>query len=178
MITAEALNKANEQIKAVDIKGKSYAQVTERVKAFRSICPGGTITTEVLSLENGVVTMKATVTDEDGSIIATGMAQEKESSSFINKTSFIENCETSAVGRALGFAGIGVDGSMASAEELVNAVMNQNKAKTIGAKEQAVLRSMCEKRGLDIAKTFPDGLNLTDEQYTQAVKRLESIKVK
>lgn len=126
MITAELLKKANDQINTVPIKGKEYAQVTERVKAFRSICPGGQITTDIISLENGVVTMKAVVVDEDGKTIATGLAQEKETGSFINKTSFIENCETSAVGRALGFAGIGVDGSMASAEELANAIINQN----------------------------------------------------
>ena len=100
--------------------------VTERIKGFRNICPDGSITTEIISLVDGVVTMKATITDETGKVIATGLAQEKETSSFINKTSFIENCETSAVGRALGFAGIGVDGSMASAEEVANAIMNQN----------------------------------------------------
>ena len=124
--TAEELKKANEQIKTLPIKGKEYAQVPERIKAFRSMCPGGTITTEILSLENGVVTMKATIYAENGDILATGHAQEKESSSFINKTSFIENCETSAVGRALGMCGIGVDVSIASAEEVQNAINNQN----------------------------------------------------
>ena len=126
MLTKENLQAANELIKTVSIKGKEYAQVPERVRAFRTICPGGQITTEIISLENGVVTMKATIIDESGRIISTGLAQEKETSSFINKTSFIENCETSAVGRALGFAGIGIDGSMASAEELVNAITNQD----------------------------------------------------
>lgn len=126
MFTAEELKKANEQIKTLPIKGKEYAQVPERIKAFRSMCPGGTITTEILSLENGVVTMKATIYAENGDILATGHAQEKESSSFINKTSFIENCETSAVGRALGMCGIGVDSSVASAEEVQNAINNQN----------------------------------------------------
>lgn len=126
-ITWEKLVKVNKAIKPVDIKGKDYAQVNDRIKAFRELCPNGTITTDIIELANGVVTMKATVYDEEGKILGTGLAQEKESSSFINKTSYIENCETSAVGRALGFAGIGVDGSMCSAEELVNAITNQNK---------------------------------------------------
>lgn len=126
MFTAEELKKANEQIKTLPIKGKEYAQVPERIKAFRSMCPGGTITTEILSLENGVVTMKATIYAENGDILATGHAQEKEAANFINKTSFIENCETSAVGRALGMCGIGVDNSVASAEEVQNAINNQN----------------------------------------------------
>lgn len=126
-ITWEKLVKVNKAIKPVDIKGKDYAQVNDRIKAFRELCPNGTITTDIIELANGVVTMKATVYDEEGKILGTGLAQEKESSSYINKTSYIENCETSAVGRALGFAGIGVDGSMCSAEELVNAITNQSK---------------------------------------------------
>ena len=135
MFTKEALGEVNKSLSTVGISKKDktgkvkttqYAMVTERIKGFRNICPDGSITTEIISLVDGVVTMKATITDESGKVIATGLAQEKETSSFINKTSFIENCETSAVGRALGFAGIGVDGSMASAEEVANAIMNQN----------------------------------------------------
>lgn len=128
-ITYDQLKAVNDSMNKIDVKGKSYAQVNDRVKAFRQLCPMGTIETEIIALDNGVVTMKATVTDDEGHVLGTGMAQEKESSSFINKTSFIENCETSAVGRALGFAGIGVDGSMASAEEVANAIINQNKDK-------------------------------------------------
>lgn len=172
--TYEQLVKANKSIKTVDIKGKDYAQVNDRVKAFRELCPNGAITTDILDMADGVVTMKATVYDEGGNILGTGLAQEKESSSFINKTSYIENCETSAVGRALGFAGIGVDGSMCSAEELVNAITNQNKkSDKITKVEQEVLRKMCTERGLDVNTTFPNGIeNLTGEQYAAAVKRL------
>jgi len=171
--TYEQLVKVNKGIKTVDIKGKDYAQVNDRVKAFRELCPNGSITTDILEMENGVVTMKATVYDEDGKVLSTGLAQEKESGSFINKTSYIENCETSAVGRALGFAGIGVDGSMCSAEELVNAINNQNKPDKITLKEQKILMGMCEDRGLDAKTVFPNGIeNLTGEQYLEAVKRL------
>lgn len=70
--------------------------------------------------------MRATVSDENGKILGTGLAYEKETSSYINKTSYIENCETSAVGRALAMLGIGTDASMCSAEELVNAIKNQS----------------------------------------------------
>ena len=52
-------------------------------------------------------------------------AEEKETSSYINKTSYIENCETSAVGRALGFIGLGSENSIASLEEVANAINNQ-----------------------------------------------------
>lgn len=104
---------------------KEYAQVNERVKAFRMVHPLGTIQTKIIALENGVVTMQTEILDEDGRLLATGFAQEKETSSFINKTSFIENCETSAVGRALGMCGFGIDTSICSLEEYQNAVKNQ-----------------------------------------------------
>lgn len=125
MIKFEDIKKANESIKTTDIKGKDYAEVNQRVKAFRICYPDGIITTDIVSLENGIVTMKATVMNGEGGIIATGYAQEKEDSSYINKTSYIENCETSAVGRALGFCGFGIDTSIASYEEVANAMENQ-----------------------------------------------------
>lgn len=126
MITYEAIKNANKQLETVGIKGKDYVTVAERVKAFRSICPEGTIETEMILFEAGRVIFKATIRDEDR-ILATGYSEEKEGSTMINKTSFVENCETSAVGRALGFAGIGIDASMASAEEVATAIVNQNK---------------------------------------------------
>lgn len=128
MTTFEKIAEANAAIKTTDIKGKDYAEVNQRIKAFRMVHPNGAITTDIVSLENGVVTMKATIYDEESRVIGTGTAQEKESSSFINKTSFIENCETSAVGRALGMCGFGIDVSIASYEEVANAIENQNKA--------------------------------------------------
>ena len=66
--------------------------------------------------------------------MGTGTAYEKENSSFINKTSYIENCETSAVGRALGMAGFGIDTSVASAEEVANAITQQDSEKLIDKK--------------------------------------------
>lgn len=126
MTKSDEIKKANKSLKSTDIKGKGYIEVNQRIKAFRQVYPTGTISTDIVSLENGVVMMKATVLDEDGKTLATGLAYEKESSSFINKTSFIENCETSAIGRALGFCGFGIDSSVASAEEVENAILNQN----------------------------------------------------
>ena len=116
---------ANESIVPVDINGKSYSEVNQRIKAFRMIYPQGSIVTQMLSNENGICVFKATVGTDDGVILGTGTAYEKEDSSFINKTSYIENCETSAVGRALGMAGFGIDVSVASAEEVANAIQNQ-----------------------------------------------------
>lgn len=125
----EEIKAANEWLKdkLVNIKGKKYALVADRVTAFRMVCPSGSIITEIVDSEEGVVTMKATVCDEASKILGTGMAQEKEANGFVNSTSYIENCETSAVGRALGFVGIGIDESMASAEEVATAMRTQKK---------------------------------------------------
>ena len=131
MITFDDIKRANSSIKTTPVQGKEYAEVNQRIKAFRMLYPQGFISTEIRSLENGVCIFGATVGyyDENNTAITlgTGTAYEKENSSFINKTSYIENCETSAVGRALGMAGFGIDVSVASAEEVQNARLNQGK---------------------------------------------------
>lgn len=132
-INYEQIAKANESIKTTAIQGKDYAEVNQRIKAFRMVYPTGTIATEMISNENGVCIFKASVyADGDptvSNLLGVGHAYEKENSSFINKTSYIENCETSAVGRALGMAGFGIDTSVASAEEVGNAIRNQPEQK-------------------------------------------------
>lgn len=124
-IKFEDIQKANDQIKTTDIKGKAYAEVNQRIRAFRMLYPKGSIQTEIVRLENGICVMKAVAIDEQGVVLGTGTALEKESSSFINKTSFVENCETSAVGRALAMCGLGIDASIASKEEVENAIKQQ-----------------------------------------------------
>lgn len=125
MIKFEDLQKANETIATIDVKGKNYAEVNQRIKVFRMLYPAGVIETEILSVDNGVCIMKATIKDDNDHILGIGHAYEKENSTFINKTSYIENCETSAVGRALAMCGIGIDTSVASYEEVANAIENQ-----------------------------------------------------
>lgn len=125
----QSLVKANAAIRTTNIKGKEYAEVNQRVKAFRTLYPEGFIMTEILCREGGLCIIKATVgyyADGKSVILATGTAYEKEGSSQINRTSYIENCETSAVGRALGMAGFGIDTSIASADEMNNALLQQN----------------------------------------------------
>ena len=82
-------------------------------------------------------------------LIGSGTAEEEKGSTYINKTSYVENCETSAWGRALGCIGIGLDTSVASAEEVINAVNNQDKPKVTMKKQkiddlEGVLRQILE----------------------------------
>ena len=134
----EDLKKVNDSIVTTDIKGKEYAEVNQRILAFRKLFPEGFIRTEILNLENGVCVIRAWCgfyeKDAEFSrehVLGSGIAYEKEGSTFINKTSYIENCETSAVGRALGMAGIGINTSVASAEEVQNAIVQQDSAKKL-----------------------------------------------
>jgi hypothetical protein len=127
-IKYESIVDANKGIEYTDVRGKNYAEVAQRVQAFRKLIPGGYITTDIISNENGVVYMKAEAGYyENGQrvMLATGLAFERQDASNINKTSYIENCETSAVGRALGFIGFGSEKSIASAEEVDNAIKTQ-----------------------------------------------------
>lgn len=124
-----AIQKANSEIRTIDLKGKDYAMVPERVTAFRKLYPDGFITTEILENDGTTVLMQARAGYyENGCPITlgTGFAQEVRGKGMVNGTSHIENCETSAVGRALGFLGLGINGGgICSAEELVNAIVAQ-----------------------------------------------------
>lgn len=154
----EDMETANANVKSIDVKGKNYVMVNERIKAFRYVFPLGTISTEILEDDGERVTVKAYVYD-GGTLLATGHAFEVKAASYINKTSYIENCETSAVGRALGFLGFGCDDSLASAEEVKNAIEAQDtikaeekKAETLNAREVKAFRKWISENGIDESK--------------------------
>lgn len=169
MYTWEQLVKANSIIRTMDVKGKEYAEVNQRIKAFRSICPGGSIITEMLSNDNGMCVFKAVISDENGMILGTGTAYEKETSSYINKTSYIENCETSAVGRALGMCGFGIDTSIASAEEVQNAILNQEpKVKHYEIKEEVKQEKPKEQSPRKMLIARLNELNIDVNAYAKA----------
>ena len=90
------------KLKTVNIKGKEYVEVNTRLKFFREVYPEFTLDTEIIEITEDTITMKAIILNEEGRLIASGTAKERSGSSFINKTSYVENCETSAWGRALG----------------------------------------------------------------------------
>lgn len=115
---------ATKKLKTTPIKTKgkikNYVMVNERVKAFRELYPSYPLITEIVSMTDKRVVMKATVYNADGVALATGYAYEDEGAgSEANRFSFIENCETSAIGRALGCFGIGIDESYCTGDELL-----------------------------------------------------------
>jgi len=107
----------------VSIHGKEYFTVAERIKTFREHNPDWSIQTELVEAAEAVI-MKAAICNSDGMVMATGYAEEVRGSTNINKTSALENCETSAIGRALSAAGY-AGTEYASADEVANAIKQQ-----------------------------------------------------
>ena len=101
---------------------KEYVEVNTRIKYFRENYQNYSLESDIIELTDESIIIKAVIRNEDNRILATGYAQEYKNNSFINKTSFIENCETSAWGRCLANFGIGVDSSVATYEEVSNAI--------------------------------------------------------
>lgn len=137
--------------KAIQFKGKAYVLVSDRVNYFNEVYPDGSIQTQLISEPNAdMVVVKAIVTpDAKEQRFFTGYSQAKwsDTSSFVNKTSALENCETSAVGRALAFMGIGVIDSIASVDEIKKADLSQS----VKSPNNEFNNSVCQKCGAKIA---------------------------
>lgn len=118
---------SNYKFKTTNIRGKQYVEVNERIKFFRQEdqYKDWTIMSDFTVLDSEQCVCKTTIADATGRVIATGHAHEVQGSSNINKTSYVENCETSAIGRALAVLGIGIDTSIASANEVEVAIAKQ-----------------------------------------------------
>lgn len=119
--------------KAIDIKGKKYVQVSDRILYFNETYPNGSIETKLVSAPGAdMVIVKAKVTPDLEKPIRyfTGYSQAVWGDGVVNKTAALENCETSAVGRALGMMGIGVLESVASADEVYKATRDPRASST------------------------------------------------
>ena len=126
----------------VNIQGKDYLQVNGRLLQFHELYPNGSISTEIISDTEHSVVMITTATPDikKPERYFTGIAQETNGSTFINKTSHYENCETSSRGRALAGLGIGIEEALASSEEVANAMVQQDEQKTIKAMEEVMIK--------------------------------------
>ena len=112
----------------VKLKNKYYTQVATRTSVFRKYFgTDANIKTKVIFSDLERVVVEAVITiyqDGQWREVANGYAEEFRNQGPVNRTSAIENCETSAIGRAL--ANLGLDGGeYASAFEVDNAVNNK-----------------------------------------------------
>jgi len=136
------MTKDNKALPTVDIKGNPYVLTQHRLLEFHRLYPNGSISTEIVSeTEDSVVMItKATPDANEPNRVFTGIASETKGSTFINKTSHYENCETSSRARALSGLGIGVEESCASAEEVANAMIQQSAIDTIKNLKPSIYR--------------------------------------
>ena len=125
---------SNYEMKTINIKGKDYFQVAERVKKFRADYPNFDMSCEMIHFDGKQVVIKFSVTSGckergDYRIHAEDLAHEVLASRGVNQTSFVENCSTSAIGRCLANFGIGIDKGYASADEMRGAFEGEAQAK-------------------------------------------------
>tara|TARA_R100001463_G_scaffold134647_1_gene197044 strand:+ start:1841 stop:2356 length:516 start_codon:yes stop_codon:yes gene_type:complete len=143
---------SNYKFKTTNIRGKQYVEVNERIKFFRQEeqYKNWSLITEFTVMDDAQCVCKAAIVDESNRIISTGHAHEVQGSSNINKTSYVENCETSAIGRALAMLGIGIETSIASANEVSDAIAKQETSdepvENIMDKAVAYVKSQTDKK--------------------------------
>tara|TARA_R110002020_G_scaffold441895_1_gene652941 strand:+ start:810 stop:1334 length:525 start_codon:yes stop_codon:yes gene_type:complete len=170
------------KLKTINIKGKKYVEVNERLKYFRENHPDYSLTTEIIQCTEEHCVIKATITYLGGAEIATGHAHEVRSANFINKTSFVEVCETSAWGRALANFGIGIDENVASAQEVANAIAQTEvpKKKTVdssresltSSKFDAMMKAVRDGESL-VVKQRMDNYSMTEDQRKLLMSEIE-----
>ena len=161
----------------INVMGKDYATVALRLAvARRNLGARLNIATEVMHNDKETCVVKATVSIND-KIVATGLAEEKKNASRINQTSALENCETSAVGRALAFCGMTND-KIASAEEVSAAIEQQSsKTKEVLKSLQAVSHLGNYQKWISENKTFLADLKWNNPlSYDSFMKEFASIK--
>lgn len=188
-LSKEIIGQMNDELRGitdkVNLHGKKYVMVKDRIAIFRKHLPEWRMDTQIIDYKGDEVIIKAFIFDDQGNTVATGMAHEVKMGSSINKTSFVENCETSALGRALANLGLGIDASYASGDEVLNAMEMEKIQKSKPKKfEIAGLQSLAEEANQDLdvmfsyasevqgyqVKTWDD---ITYGSYYELVKGLE-----
>ena len=146
----------------VNIHGKKYVEVKDRVLQFRQDHPNWSIITNIENIgSNNSIIVSASVQDEDSRVRATGLAHEwqGDDTSMVNKTSWVENCETSAIGRALASLGYGIEEAYASSNEVQRAKAKEASgqiASTPTANSTTNWRDYTFTKGKNIGKKLSD----------------------
>ena len=169
---------SNYKFKTTNIRGKQYVEVNERIKFFRQEeqYKNWSLITEFTVLDEAQCVCKASSVDADNRIISVGHAHEVQGSSNINKTSYVENCETSAIGRALAMLGIGIDTSIASANEVSDAIAKQDTAAPAApTKADKMIKKVQEKFDTDPPENIMDKAVAYIKSQTDKKKAYESI---
>jgi hypothetical protein len=165
-----------EQLATVNIKGKEYVEVKTRVQWFRKNIENGCIKTDHVFFD-GETIMCQTEILVDGKLVATGMAHEEKNASAINKTSFVEICETSSVGRALGMYGIGIESSVDTAGTIRAAIALQESMDRQDELMQYKSESLTGKLMIAIEEDDEEGIAEVEKDYRGNVPLASRVKL-
>jgi len=155
----------------VNMRGREYKTVALRVSEFRTAYPiseGWAIKTELVDMSADRVVFRAAIVDPSGREVAVGFAEEVRSTRGVNSTSALENCETSAIGRALAAAGYAGQ-EYASADELAGALTKQREAQTFEDEKRAARRQVVKAASRFRDAIHASGLTFDDlDRYCEA----------
>tara|TARA_A100001201_G_scaffold83_2_gene270 strand:+ start:530 stop:1045 length:516 start_codon:yes stop_codon:yes gene_type:complete len=167
-------------MKTINIHGKKYVPVSERLIYFRENYKDFSLTTDIIELTDTRVVMKSIVKDKNGREIANGHAYEILGSTNVNKTSFLENCETSANGRALANLGIMIEDNISSADEVINAIEQQNK-KAVKQKLNDIkfnaMKQAIKKGDIKVVENRMKNYKLAKKQETELLRLINEVKI-
>ena len=153
-----------DNLATVDIKGKPYVEVKTRVQWFRKNIENGCIETEILHFDKESIMCKTKI-HVNGALVATGMAHEDKNASPVNKTSFVECCETSSVGRALGMMGIGIESSVDTAGTVKAAIAQQEASERHDELMRYKAESLSSKLMMAIEADDEEGVSEVEKDY-------------
>jgi len=153
-----------DKLDTVDIKGKPYVEVKTRVQWFRKNIENGCIETDHVHFDGESIMCKTKI-HVNGALVATGMAYEEKNASAVNKTSFVECCETSSVGRALGMLGIGIQTSVDTAGTVKAAIAQQEASQRHDELMQYKAESLSSKLMMAIEADDDEGVDEVEKDY-------------
>tara|TARA_R110002073_G_scaffold161012_1_gene316643 strand:+ start:43 stop:720 length:678 start_codon:yes stop_codon:yes gene_type:complete len=176
----EAMNEINDanQTKGINFSGKKYTVVSNRVEIFRKAF--GTelgIKTEIILNDGKFVIVRATIEDKDGHVVGSGFAEEVRGSSNVNTTSAVENCETSAIGRAL--ASLGLHGGTYASLNEMDAVERKKEAleKLTPEEEKAKKERKNKAWETKVLKKFGEIINNKEVEERKRITNLNEFKI-
>jgi hypothetical protein len=158
---------------------RQYETVASRLLRFRAANPAWSVQGTLIDCDDEVVRMRVDIgyyTDAGAfAVLSSGHAEEYRMDGQINQTSALENCETSALGRALAFLGFGSANSIASAEEVIGAKKKRAVMDERAPGALILLQNAAKQGDAELSRTWKEELTKDDrvacQNYMPALKR-------
>ena len=151
-------------LESMSIQGKDYVLVKTRLQYLRKHYENADIKTEILHFDGDSIMCKVTLYI-DGKSVSEGIAHEEKGKNSINATSFVEICQTSALGRCLGIYGIGITTSVATWDEVNSAIKQQEANARENELAQYKAESLSAKLIMAIESNDDEGVAEVEKDY-------------